>query len=446
MSDKVRGEKANEDVDITLQWSRSASGIPFILTGELFEQSYRPAAFMIAGTVNWLSNFAVGLLFPFIQSHLVDCSVIQYHQSSGFISEKAQNEQAYWSNIFPGDTKLYSGMQTSPLFYYHKEALQSFAFLVFVVACTLGSIYLYFVLPETKNKTFMDISQSFAKINKIPVPSPGQEMELVIKPDARNVKLMLAPQEKLPEGLPMSVGFILMTMDVSTKCHKSNTLSKLHLLQQYDAQIRRFCCDFIAINRSKGRWNNCIITPFCKSLSSCFVSEPQTIAVVMPGLDHSDYPDLSRVPPYYHDLHEVFSRSKATSLPPHCYWDCTIDLFPGAPIPKARLYTISGPEREAMDEYIEASLRNFSTVAAPLHAVTSPKVQFQRGPRAEEAFQCLKRLFTTAPVLTTLDPHLQFIVEVDASNEKVGAVLSQLSPSDNRVHPCAFLQPGCTCS
>nr|XP_046240442.1 solute carrier family 2, facilitated glucose transporter member 9 isoform X2 [Scatophagus argus] len=42
-------------------------GIPFILTGELFEQSYRPSAFMIAGTVNWLSNFAVGLLFPFIQ-------------------------------------------------------------------------------------------------------------------------------------------------------------------------------------------------------------------------------------------------------------------------------------------------------------------------------------------------------------------------------------------
>ncbi|XP_078804149.1 solute carrier family 2, facilitated glucose transporter member 9 isoform X3 [Oryzias latipes] len=42
-------------------------GIPFVLTGELFEQPYRPAAFMIAGTVNWLSNFAVGLLFPFIQ-------------------------------------------------------------------------------------------------------------------------------------------------------------------------------------------------------------------------------------------------------------------------------------------------------------------------------------------------------------------------------------------
>ncbi|XP_037535038.1 solute carrier family 2, facilitated glucose transporter member 5 [Nematolebias whitei] len=45
-------------------------GIPFVLTGELFEQSYRPAAFMIAGSVNWLSNFAVGLLFPFIQETL----------------------------------------------------------------------------------------------------------------------------------------------------------------------------------------------------------------------------------------------------------------------------------------------------------------------------------------------------------------------------------------
>uniref|UniRef100_A0A3B4Z5B0 Solute carrier family 2 member 9 n=1 Tax=Stegastes partitus TaxID=144197 RepID=A0A3B4Z5B0_9TELE len=94
-------------------------GIPFVLTGELFEQSNRPAAFMIAGTVNWLSNFTVGLLFPFIQ-----------------------------------------------------ELLQAFAFLVFVGVCTLGSIYLYVVLPETKNKTFMDISQSFAKINKMPIQSP----------------------------------------------------------------------------------------------------------------------------------------------------------------------------------------------------------------------------------------------------------------------------------
>lgn len=61
-----------------------------------------------------------------------------------------------------------------------QEALQSYAFLVFVVFCLAGSIYLYFILPETKNKTFIDISQSFAKINKIPVKPPSQEMDEVI--------------------------------------------------------------------------------------------------------------------------------------------------------------------------------------------------------------------------------------------------------------------------
>lgn len=61
-----------------------------------------------------------------------------------------------------------------------QEALQSYAFLVFVVFCVIGSVYLYFILPETKNKTFMDISQSFAKINKIPATPQSREMEEVL--------------------------------------------------------------------------------------------------------------------------------------------------------------------------------------------------------------------------------------------------------------------------
>ena len=61
-----------------------------------------------------------------------------------------------------------------------QEALETFAFLVFMVFCLVGSVYLYSILPETKNKTFMDISQSFATLNKIPVPPPVQEMESVL--------------------------------------------------------------------------------------------------------------------------------------------------------------------------------------------------------------------------------------------------------------------------
>ena len=37
------------------------------------------------------------------------------------------------------------------------------------------------------------------------------------------------------------------------------------------------------------------------------------------------------------------------------------------------------------------------------------------------------------------DPQQQFVVEVDTSNEGVGAVLSQRSEQDGKMHLCAFL-------
>ena len=84
-------------------------------------------------------------------------------------------------------------------------------------------------------------------------------------------------------------------------------------------------------------------------------------------------------------------------------------------------------------------VRGFSAIAAPLHALTSPQGQFRWSPEAEKAFSTLKRRFTSAPILTLPDPKRQFVVEVDASNEGIGAVLSQRSDQDGKVHPCAFL-------
>lgn len=71
----------------------------------------------------------------------------------------------------------------------------------------------------------------------------------------------------------------------------------------------------------------------------------------------SETSDLSSAPPCHHHLQEVFNKSKALSLPPHWPYDCAIDLIPGSPIPKGRLYSISGPERAAIKEYIESLLR-----------------------------------------------------------------------------------------
>ena len=58
------------------------------------------------------------------------------------------------------------------------------------------------------------------------------------------------------------------------------------------------------------------------------------------------------MPDVYHDLGEVFSKSKATSLPPHRAYDCAIDLLSGTSPPRGRLFSLSAPERLAMDKYI----------------------------------------------------------------------------------------------
>ena len=60
---------------------------------------------------------------------------------------------------------------------------------------------------------------------------------------------------------------------------------------------------------------------------------------------------------------------------------------------------------------------------------------FMWTPEAELAFAKLNGLFTSAPVLTQPDPSRQFIVEVDASDSGVGAVLSQRSAPDQKLHP-----------
>lgn len=62
------------------------------------------------------------------------------------------------------------------------------------------------------------------------------------------------------------------------------------------------------------------------------------------------------IPSHYQDLQEVFSKTKATQLPPHRPWDCAIDLLPNAMPPKSKVYPLSRPESQAMEAYIEEAL------------------------------------------------------------------------------------------
>ncbi|KAK1789050.1 hypothetical protein P4O66_015007 [Electrophorus voltai] len=84
-------------------------------------------------------------------------------------------------------------------------------------------------------------------------------------------------------------------------------------------------------------------------------------------------------------------------------------------------------------------VKNFSTVVAPLTALTrKASGRFCWSTEAQQAFEELKRHLIMAPILQRPDAELPFIVEVDASEVGVGAVLSQRSGEDKKLHPCAY--------
>lgn len=81
---------------------------------------------------------------------------------------------------------------------------------------------------------------------------------------------------------------------------------------------------------------------------------------------------------------------------------------------------------------------DYSKVAAPLSKLASTLQTFSWTPVAKVAFGQLKGLFLLAPILVHPDPSPQFVGEVDTSDEGVGAVLSQRSSTDQKLHRCAF--------
>lgn len=82
-------------------------------------------------------------------------------------------------------------------------------------------------------------------------------------------------------------------------------------------------------------------------------------------------------------------------------------------------------------------IRNFADITAPLTALTKKETRFAWNPEADRAFNQLKDMFTTAPILLQFDPDRPTVVEADSSGWATGGVLSQYD--DNGIlRPCAF--------
>lgn len=87
--------------------------------------------------------------------------------------------------------------------------------------------------------------------------------------------------------------------------------------------------------------------------------------------------------------------------------------------------------------YYRQFIRGFSGVAAPLTKLMSSKREFSWDEPAQKAFEELKRLLTSTPVLQLFDPDKPCTVETDASDYALGGVLSQPG-SDGKLRPVAF--------
>ena len=81
-------------------------------------------------------------------------------------------------------------------------------------------------------------------------------------------------------------------------------------------------------------------------------------------------------------------------------------------------------------------IKNFAEVAAPLTRLTGD-VGFRWTAEEQAAFEKLKRIFISEPVLAHFDPDRETVVETDSSGWAVGGVLSQYD-DDGLLCPCAY--------
>ena len=79
---------------------------------------------------------------------------------------------------------------------------------------------------------------------------------------------------------------------------------------------------------------------------------------------------------------------------------------------------------------------HYSDITVPLTRLTRKSAPWAWTEQCQTAFDSLKSAFTSAPILVQWDPDAPVIVETDASDYALGAILSIIS--DNEVHPVAF--------
>src|SRR5882672_2187732 len=88
--------------------------------------------------------------------------------------------------------------------------------------------------------------------------------------------------------------------------------------------------------------------------------------------------------------------------------------------------------------FYQQFIQDFSHVAKPLHQLTKKGEAWKWAKYEWKAFEELKWLITSTPILIQPDQDMQFRLEMDAIGYATGAVLSQLC-KDDKWHPVGFM-------
>jgi len=80
---------------------------------------------------------------------------------------------------------------------------------------------------------------------------------------------------------------------------------------------------------------------------------------------------------------------------------------------------------------------NYLDIITPLTYLTQKDIPWKFDSSCRDAFNSLKKAFTSAPILTHWIPNAQLIMETDASDYALAAILSIVN-KDNEVHLVAF--------
>jgi len=91
-----------------------------------------------------------------------------------------------------------------------------------------------------------------------------------------------------------------------------------------------------------------------------------------------------------------------------------------------------------LTNYYRRFIENFARIAAPLHMLVRKEQKWKWERKQEEAFEKLKTVFTTEPVLAIPDINREMRVEADASDYATGGVLSTKC-EDGKWKPVAFI-------